>query len=87
MTINHDEIRKQHVAGVIAAVRRKHAKSCPANTPLVVRIDDATPFRDDKDLSFLREVVEQDLLPLLSGRGFCVFALVGLRGAYLSYGM
>ena len=85
MAVNHDEIRKQHIAAVIDVVNGKAAKRYPNNTALVVRIDDAGPFREDNDVVALDEVARDQVVPLLSGREFKVLALEGSRRVHLAY--
>lgn len=85
IALNHDETREQHIAGVIAAVNRKADKTYPDGTALVVRVDDALPFRDEDDVSILDEVAQFHLFPLLSEREFRVLALEGTRSVHLAY--
>jgi len=85
IVLNHEDVREQHLAGVIAAVTRKSKNEYHDGTALVVRIDDALPFRDEEDISVLDDVATSNLVPVISGREFRVLALVGTIGAYLSY--
>jgi hypothetical protein len=85
MAVNHDDIREQHIAGVISAVKKKAARKYPDDTALVVRIDDAAPFREDADIRELDEVAQVTLAPLLSGREFRVLALEGSLRVHLFY--
>lgn len=83
--VKHDEIRNSHIAAVIDALNSKAKKKYPDNTALVVRIDDAGPFREASDLAELDKAVRLRGLPLLSDREFVVLALVGSQGAHLLY--
>lgn len=83
-TINPEEVREQHLAAIIEVIKKKADKKYPDDTALVVRIDDATPFRED-GVDVLDEVARESVVPLLSGRGFAVLALVGSLGANLLY--
>lgn len=83
--LDHDTIRDQHIAGVIAAVKKKADNKYPDGTALVVRIDDAVPFRDDADIAELDRVARGMLVPMLSGREFRVLALEGSREVHLAY--
>lgn len=82
---NHDEIREQHIAAVIDVVNGKAAKKYPDNTALVVRVDDAVPFREEDDVAALDEVARSQLVSLLSGREFTVLALEGSQRLHLTY--
>lgn len=87
IAVNHDDIREKHVAAVVEAVKRKANKEYREGTALVVRIDDYTPFRSDDDLAALDRVARERLVPLLSGREFCVLSLDGSRAAHLAYNL
>ena len=85
IVVNHDEGREQHIAAIIDAVEKKAEKKYPDKSALVVRIDDAGPFREDADVAAVDEMVQQKLVPLLSGREFTVLALEGSQRVHLSY--
>lgn len=85
--LDHDTIREQHIAGVIAAVKKKADSKYPDGTALVVRIDDAVPFREDDDVAELDRVAKEVLVPMLAGREFRVLALEGSRAVHLIYEM
>lgn len=70
---------------MIAAVERKAANKYPDGTALVVRIDDAGPFRHEADVAELDRVAREILLPLVSGCEFRVLALAGSRAVHLAY--
>lgn len=83
--LDHDDIREQHIAGVITALTNKAKNKYPAGTALVVRIDDAVPFRDASDVAELDRIAREILLPMVSGREFRVLALEGSRAVHLPY--
>lgn len=82
--VDHDKLVSDHFDRVVAAVNRKAKKKYPQGTALVVRVDDAGTFRLDEDRDDLRELLELRLAPGLRGREFCVLAVVGSAGLYLS---
>lgn len=83
--LDHDTIREQHIAGVIAAVKKKAGNKYPDGTALVVRVDDALPFREDADVAELDRVAKEVLVPMLAQREFRVLALEGSRALHLVY--
>ena len=85
MAQNHDKIREEHIAAVLDVVSGKAAKKYPDNTALVVRVDDAVPFREDDHVAALDEVARNQLVPLLTGREFAVLALEGSQRLHLVY--
>jgi len=84
-TLKHADVREQHIAGVISAVKRKADKPYPDGTALVVRVDDALPFRDDDDVAILDDVARSELVPMLSGPRFRILALEGSARVHLAY--
>jgi len=83
--LKHDDIRDEHITAIIDAVGKKAKIKYPDNTALVVRVDDATPFREDDDVAALDEVAQSTLIPMISGREFRVLALEGSMGLHLAY--
>jgi hypothetical protein len=83
--IEHDDLREQHISGVIAAVNRKAENSYPDGTALVVRVDDSVPFRQDADVTELQRVGQDVFVPLLAGREFRLLALEGFHRVHLIF--
>lgn len=85
VAIDHQELVAQHLARADAAVRKKAAKKYPEGTALVVRVDDAVPFRSEEDAAQLQQHVRSHLVQHVSNREFRVLAFVGSLGLYLSF--
>jgi len=83
--LRHEDICEQHIAGVIAAVKKKSANTYPDGTALVVRVDDAVPFRDQADAAELDRVARAVLVPLVQGREFRVLGLEDALGLHFAY--
>jgi hypothetical protein len=83
--LDHDSTREQHIAGAIAAVKKKAENKYPDWTALVVRVDDAVPFREDSDVAELDHVAREALVPLIAKREFRALALEGARRVYLVF--
>lgn len=83
--LDHHMLREQHIAGVIAAIKKKADNRYPDGTALVVRVDDAVPFREDADVAELDRVARETLIPMLAKREFRVLALEGSRAVHLVY--
>lgn len=85
IAMKHDDVRNQHIKAIIGAVANKAKIEYPEHTALVVRVDDAVPFREDADIAALDEVASAKLVPMVSGREFDLLAFVGSQGLCLSY--
>ena len=85
IAVKHDDVHEQHLEAVAAAVAKKAKIEYPPHTALVVRVDDAGPFRGTDDVSALDELAQASLAPKIAGREFDVLALVGSQGLYLAY--
>ena len=70
-----------------AATTNQAIFSAIFNSLLVVRIDDAVPFREEADVAALEEIVHSALIPMLADREFRVLSLVGSQGLHLSYSL
>ena len=83
--VRHEDIRDKHIDAVVNAVKQKCKKNAyPKHTALVVRVDDATPFRETDDVRILAELAEETLTKMLSDK-FELLVLVGGQGLYLAY--
>jgi hypothetical protein len=82
---DHRELVAQHLARADKAVRKKAAKTYPDGTALVVRVDDAVPFRDPVDAAQLQQHAQAQLVPLLSNREFRALVFVGSQGLFLPF--
>jgi hypothetical protein len=82
---DHPELVAQHLARADTAVRKKAAKNYPNGTALVVRVDDAVPFRDPVDAAQLQQHAQTELVPLLSNREFRALVFVGSKGLFLPF--
>lgn len=85
VAIDHDELVAQHITRADEAVRKKFTKIYPDGTALVVRVDDAVPFRDASDAAQLQQHAQAHLVPLLSNREFRALVFVGSQGLYLPF--
>jgi hypothetical protein len=85
VALDHYELVAQHVARAGAAVRKKAAKKYPEGTALVVRVDDAVPFRSPADTTQLHQHAQSHLVPLISNREFRALVFVGSLGLYLPF--
>jgi len=84
-TVRHEDIREKHINAVVNAVRQKCKKNAyPKHTALVVRVDDATPFRENDDIRALADLAEGTLTKMLCDK-FELLVLVGGQGLYLAY--
>jgi hypothetical protein len=85
--LDHDKLVAQHLERADVAVRKKAAKDYPDGTALVVRVDDAVPFRQPADAVQLRQHAQTQLVPLLSSREFRALVFVGSQGLYLPFAL
>lgn len=85
IALKHDDIREHHLKAVVEAVAKKTKINYPEHTALVVRIDDAGPFRETDDVASLEGLANSTLIPMVKGREFDVLALVGSQGLCLCY--
>ena len=85
IAVKHDDIHDQHLQAVAEVVAKKARLNYPEHTALVVRVDDAGPFREADDVASLEELAISTLIEKVSGREFDVLALVGSQGLFLCY--
>jgi hypothetical protein len=83
--LDHHKLVALHLTRADDAVKKKAGKEYPEGTALVVRVDDAVPFRAPPDAALLEQHAQTRLVPLLSNREFRALVFVGSQGLYLPF--